>query len=182
MLLSPSRPIVQPTAPGRYRVQFTIGPSTHEKLRRLQALLRREIPDGDPGTIFDRAVTVLLARVENRRLGVTTKPRPRAPIRPGTDTTDIRTPPASPRNLPRKIKRTAWARDGGRCAFVSANGRRCAERHFLEFHHVDPYARQGPGTIDNIALRCRRHNQYEAELVFGSRATPKPRENPSPSP
>ena len=49
-----ARPIVQATAPERYRVQFTIGQETHEKLRRLQALLRREIPDGDPGTIFDR--------------------------------------------------------------------------------------------------------------------------------
>jgi hypothetical protein len=43
------------TAPQRYRVQFTIGEEAHEKLRRLQALLRREIPDGDPGKIFERA-------------------------------------------------------------------------------------------------------------------------------
>ena len=33
-----SRPIVQPTAPDRYRVQFTIGQQTREKLRRLHAL------------------------------------------------------------------------------------------------------------------------------------------------
>ena len=31
------RPIVGPTSPDRYRVQFTIGKETHEKLRRLQA-------------------------------------------------------------------------------------------------------------------------------------------------
>src|SRR5437773_1141485 len=30
------RPSVRPTAPERYRVQFTIGEATHEKLRRLQ--------------------------------------------------------------------------------------------------------------------------------------------------
>ncbi|MFI5006465.1 MAG: hypothetical protein ACHQKZ_03465, partial [Solirubrobacterales bacterium] len=47
------RPIVQASAPERYFVRFTIGQETHEKLRRLQALLRREIPDGDPGAIFD---------------------------------------------------------------------------------------------------------------------------------
>ena len=58
------RPIVQAWAPERYRVQFSIGPETHEKLRRVQALLRREIPDGDPGAIFDRALTVLLEKVE----------------------------------------------------------------------------------------------------------------------
>src|SRR5438034_6682073 len=40
------RPIVQASAPDRYGVRFTIGPETHEKLRRLQTLLRREIPDG----------------------------------------------------------------------------------------------------------------------------------------
>jgi hypothetical protein len=40
---------------------------------------------------------------------------------------------------------------------------------FLEFHHVIPYAKGGRATADNISLRCRRHNQYEAELVFGSR-------------
>jgi hypothetical protein len=26
---------------------------------------------------------------------------------------------------------------------------------------------QGPATVANIALRCWRHNQYEAQLVFG---------------
>src|SRR5207245_153632 len=60
------RPIVRPTAPERYRVQFTIGEATHEKLRRLQALLRREIPSGDPGVIFDRAVTLPLENISLR--------------------------------------------------------------------------------------------------------------------
>ncbi|HEY8150106.1 MAG TPA: hypothetical protein VIK51_14460, partial [Vicinamibacteria bacterium] len=35
------RPIVETTSPERYRVQFTIGKESHEKLRRVQALLRR---------------------------------------------------------------------------------------------------------------------------------------------
>jgi hypothetical protein len=76
------RPIVQASAPTRYRVQFTIGQETHERLRRLQALLRREIPDGDPGVIFDRALTVLLEKVEKAKLAVAAKPRPSRPIRP----------------------------------------------------------------------------------------------------
>jgi hypothetical protein len=42
------RPEVAPLAPERYRVQFTIGEHTEKKLRRLQELLKREIPDGDP--------------------------------------------------------------------------------------------------------------------------------------
>jgi hypothetical protein len=172
-LVPASRPIIQPTAPERYRVQFTIGQDTHEKLRRLQALLRREIPDGDPAAIFDRAVTLLLEKVENKKLGAATKPRPRAVIRPGTDR------PIS-RDAPRAVKRVVWRRDAGQCAYVAPDGRRCSEKTFLEFHHVQPYALKGPPTVENIALRCWRHNQYEAELVFGPRRPPSEMEPPSP--
>jgi hypothetical protein len=65
------------------------------------------------------------------------------------------------------VRQAVWARDGGRCAFVSTDGRRCADERFLEFHHVVPYARGGPSTADNIELRCRAHNGYEAERHFG---------------
>jgi len=66
-------------------VQFTIGEATHEKLLKLQALLRRDIPNGDPGTIFDRAVTLLLAHVESKNLGITVRPAvtPAYPSRDG---------------------------------------------------------------------------------------------------
>jgi len=65
------------------------------------------------------------------------------------------------------VKRAVSRRDDGQCAFVAPDGRRCTERTFLEFHHLQPYARGGPATVENISLRCRRHNQYEADLVFG---------------
>jgi hypothetical protein len=71
------RPVVGPLAPGRYRVQFTVGEETHEKLRRAQQLLRREIPDGDPGAIFDRALTLLLVDVARKKLAQSQNPRDR---------------------------------------------------------------------------------------------------------
>jgi hypothetical protein len=154
------RPIVQPTAPERYRVQFTMDQEAHDEFRRLQALLRREIPDGDPAAIFKRAVKLLLENVENRKVGATKKPQRAAVIRPGTDK------PRS-RNTPRAVKRAAWRKDAGQCGYVAPDGRRCSEKTFLEFHHVHAHALGGPATADNISLRCRRHNQYEAELIFG---------------
>ena len=161
------RPIVETTSPERYRVQFTIGQVSHERLRRVQALLRREIPDGDPGAIFDRAIAVLLEKVEKAKLGAAKKPRTPPAVRPGADR-QASSGPAS-RHTANHIKRSAWQHDGAQCAFVSKDGRRCTERAFLEFHHIRPYALGGPTSADNISLRCRRHNQYEAELVFGPR-------------
>jgi 5-methylcytosine-specific restriction endonuclease McrA len=157
-------PVVRPSAPERYRVQFTIGEETREKLRRVQALLRREIPDGDPAAIFDRALSLLLDKVEKAKVGKADQPR--AAIRSKTDNA-IRSSGPRSRHIPNEVKRAVWRRDGGQCAFVSSDGRRCAERAFLEYHHVHTFAEGGPATVANISLRCWRHNQYEAELIFG---------------
>jgi hypothetical protein len=175
------RPIVQATAPDRYRVQFTIGPEAHARFRRLQTVLRREIPSGDPAVIFDRAVALLLDTVEKKKRASTDRPR-RPSTRPGTDrrvanaqaTTDVaamvRTPIILSRHVASEVKRAVWARDEARCAYVAPSGRRCGEQSFVELHHVVPYALDGPATAANISLRCRRHNAYESEQVFGRRA------------
>ena len=63
-------------------------------------------------------------------------------------------------------RRAVWQRDQGRCAFLGRTGR-CRETALLEFHHVRPHAAGGAATADNIQLRCRAHNQYEARLFFG---------------
>ena len=165
------RPVLQPTAPERYRVQFTVGQETHDKLRRLQDLLRREIPSGDPATIVDRALTLLLEKVERAKCGAAAKPRPAAAA-PATRSETGRPVTKPSRHVPRAVVREIDRRDGRQCAFVSKDGHRCSERVFLEKHHVITYAEGGRATVDNMSLRCRRHNQYEAERVFGPRTPP----------
>jgi 5-methylcytosine-specific restriction endonuclease McrA len=64
------------------------------------------------------------------------------------------------RYLPVEVRRQVWTRDGGRCAFVSADGRRCGATYKLEFHHVHPFAKGGAATVDNISVRCASHNGY----------------------
>jgi hypothetical protein len=148
------RPVIAPLAPERYRLQFTVSKETHDKLRRVQDLLCREIPDGDPAAIFERALDLLVHDVEKKKLAATTKPRP------------PRGSKSRSRDIPAHVRRTVWKRDGGQCAFVG-NGGRCTARRFLEWHHVQPFGHQGPATVDNISLRCRAHNVYESERVFG---------------
>ncbi len=142
-------------------MQFTACAELHAKLREAQALLRHQIPDGDLEQIFDRALEALLATLRKQKLAATQ--RPRGHRSQGPEATSI---PGS-RHIPTAVRRAVWARDGGRCAFVSSNGRRCGEEAFLEFHHILPYAKGGPSTVDNIELRCRAHNGHEAERHFG---------------
>ena len=142
----------------RYKVQFTVGRETHDKLRRAQDLLRHSIPDGDPAAIVDRALTLLLEHLDRTKLAQAKAPRQTSrPIASGS------------RHIPASVRRAVWARDGGRCAFEGSEGR-CRETAFLEFHHVVPFARGGKATVENIELRCRGHNQHEAVREFGDRA------------
>ena len=150
-----TRPVLA-TAPERYRVQFTVGQDTNDKLRRAQDLLRREVPTGDPGAIFDRALTLLLEEVGRRKMAEVVNPRP-APPKAGSST----------RHVPAAVRRAVWQRDGGRCAFVGQAGKRCDARAFLELHHAQPFAHGGEATVENLALRCRAHNAHEAEAVYG---------------
>ena len=75
-------------------------------------------------------------------------------------------PPSGSRHIRAAVRREVWRRDEGQCAFVGTTGR-CTERGFLEFHHVEPYAAGGAATAENIQLRCRAHNAYEASRFFG---------------
>jgi hypothetical protein len=149
-------PVMSPLSSERYRVQFTVSKETHDKLRRVQDLMRHRVPNGDPAVIFDRALTVLLAELERTKLAATDRARATSAV----STTS--------RHVPAPVKRAVWARDGGQCRFVGSAGR-CRETGFLEFHHVIPYAAGGETSVENLQLRCRPHNAYEAEQYFGPR-------------
>jgi len=147
------RPVIAPIAPERYKVQLTVGRDTHDKLRRAQDLLRHSIPSGDPAEIFNRALTLLIEHLEKQKFAATTRTHKAEPTAAGS------------RHIAADVRRRVWKRDKGQCAFAGSAGR-CSERGFLEFHHVVPYAAGGTASVENIQLRCRAHNLFEANLFF----------------
>lgn len=158
---------VRPLAPARYKVQFTLDGDGMALLQRAQALMRHRVPDGDLAALVTAGLGLLVTQLEKAKAAATERPRG------GAD----RCAPRS-RTIPAAVRRAVWARDKGRCAFVGTQGR-CTETGFLEFHHVRPFAAGGQAVVENIELRCRAHNQYEAQEYFGglfhwtSRETPR---------
>jgi hypothetical protein len=150
-----ARPVIRPLAPERYEIRFTASTELREKLRVAQDLLGHAIPSGDLAQVFDRALTLLVADLSRKKFAATERPR------------GSRGQSDESRNIPAEVKRRVGARDQRRCAFVAPSGLRCDEQRFLEFHHVVPYAAGGLPTVENIQLRCRAHNGYEADLFFG---------------
>jgi hypothetical protein len=73
------------------------------------------------------------------------------------------------RHIPRKVRDEVYARDHGRCAYVSPEGRRCGSTHDLQIDHIVPFARGGDSSPGNLRLLCGKHNRLEAERVYGKR-------------
>jgi len=161
MLAARRQPGEAPIADGREltfppeHYTLTLPGPTHGKLLWARDLLRHTIPSGDLALVVDRALTELIADLERVKAGTGAKPRSGTALKTGS------------RHIPMSVRRAVWARDGGRCAFVGEQGR-CSERGFLEFHHVIAFAVGGKTTAENLELRCRAHNVFEAEQLFGA--------------
>jgi len=156
------RNLTTPLYPRRYKLQVTIGQKARDELAELQNLLSHQIPDGDPAVVVERALGVLLAETKKKKGALTEKPRVGRKNGGGGKRNGRRS-----RAIPAQVRREVFRRDEGRCAFVDAEGRRCESAWQLEFHHCVPYGRDGPHSTDNVELRCRAHNQFEAEVEYG---------------
>ena len=144
-----------PLSADRVAVQFTMRRTAYEQLCYAQALLGHALPSADVGEVFERGLDSLVDELERHKFAKCARSGSRKSAAQG-------------RYIPAEIRRAVWERDGGQCSFVSEYGKRCEARSRLEFDHVDPVARGGETSVDGLRLRCRTHNQYEAERTFGA--------------
>jgi hypothetical protein len=145
-----------------------------DKLQRAREVLAARGRNPPTAAVLDAAIESLLERRDPLRRAE------RAAARKQRPAAATATPPAANttrpdnnagkarRPIPVAVKNEVWLRDGGRCTYVAADGRRCEERAMLEIDHIVPVCRGGGNELSNLRLRCRSHNQYAAELVLDS--------------
>jgi len=149
------RGTVEPIAEDRYVLRVTVSRELKADLEAVRDALSHKLPGASLEAVLHECVRVTLASCAKRRRGAG-----RAPARPAK-------PRGGSRDIPAAVRNAVWARDAGRCTFVGATGRRCGSRHQLEVHHLHPFGKQGPATVDNLTLRCRAHNRLAAEQDYG---------------
>jgi len=148
---------VDPLNAEQVKVQFTMSRRVLGKLHQAQDLLGNRVPRHDIAALFERLLDMAIPTLEKQKFAATARPRmPREQK------------PANARTIPAHVMREVWKRDGGRCTFSCATGRRCACRRGLEYDHVRPVALGGEATTENIRLLCRKHNHLEAERKLGT--------------
>jgi len=183
------RAVIAPLAVDRYKVQMTVSAETHAKLRRAQELLRHSIPNGDPALVFDRALTVLIERLEKTRfaaksprtgtrsparakkggrLAPTTEgpdaPRVSEIVQTGSSDQDLNADRSSPKLVPERVDHS------------TDNGRTSGSRHIPAAVKREVWARDGGRcTFAGAAGRCRERSFLEFHHVIphatGGRAT-----------
>ena len=139
--------------PRLLRIAFTASEGLMEKIERAKALLRHKHPSGRLEEIVDAAFNALLARKDPSLRPLLTAPR--AAPRKGAL--------GRSRYIPRWVRDSVWRRDGGRCAFMSPEGKRCGSEEWLEFDHIIPWALGGgssdpgqdPPLMQNAQSACR---------------------------
>jgi 5-methylcytosine-specific restriction endonuclease McrA len=159
LILRPAPPAsararVEPLSQDRFLVKFTASRAMKEKVELASDLMRHANPEGELAVVLERALDLLIAELEKRKQGRTTRPQKRP--RSAKDT-----------QVTRAARREVVERDGWRCSFVADDGRRCDARAFLEFDHEIPKGRGGGSQAENLRLLCRAHNRREAERVYG---------------
>jgi hypothetical protein len=138
----------------RFLVKLTVDRAVKEKLELARDLMRHRNPEGDLAVVLERALDLLIADLSKSKLGQTKHPKKKPR-------------PAEPNRITSSARREVVERDGLRCSFVSAEGRRCESRAFLEFDHVRPRGLGGTSEMHNLRLTCRTHNLLAAEIVYG---------------
>jgi len=145
-------------------ISIALETRVHKKLQYARALLGHSMPLGSDSQVIERALDDLIAKVERVKFGAAKRPRQPRPSQLGH------------RTIPAHVRRAVRERDGSQCTSVGEDGHRCTSCGPLEFDHIRPIARGGESTVDNLRLRCRSHNQREAEKVFGAQFMKKKRE------
>ncbi len=143
-----------PLSETRHKVHFTASDELRKKLERAQDLMRHASAEGDLAVVVERAVDLLLEKLEKQRLGKNSRPRP------SQEQSDNA-------RLSRATRRAVFERDGERCTFTDTEGHRCPATTWLELDHVVPRARGGTSEVGNLRVRCRAHNALYAEQTFG---------------
>lgn len=147
-------------------IQFTAREEFMAKVERARMLLSHQMPGATFEQLFEIALDEL---IERRDPAARQKRREQHPS--AAKTSDVK---IGKRYVPAAVRDDVLVRDGFRCTFVGPDARRCTASVCLQVDHINPIARGGASTRDNLRILCAAHNRLEAERLMGSRG-PLPR-------
>src|SRR5574341_131437 len=155
LALEAPRTEIHAVSEGQWSLRVTIDADCKEDLETLAMMLSHKFPRKDLAAVLHEAI----------RCGIEKHGKRQGAVKPARTVKAI--PPQDPTFVSAEVRRQVWERDGGHCAWVGSDGKRCNSRWQVQVDHIDAAARGGPATRDNLRLACRAHNFLHAEEVYG---------------
>jgi hypothetical protein len=150
---------VEPKTAELSRVHITVSREFLRKLGAARDALSHSRPGASEQEILEVGLDLLLERSAKRK-GLATKPRP-APARSAS--TSART-----RYVSAHVRRKVWTRDQGKCQWRMEDGSVCGSTYRVQLDHIEPFARGGGSTADELRCLCQPHNDLAARQAFGN--------------
>lgn len=154
----------------RFKVEFGVDPEFIEKLERVRSLLSTK---HHAKLEFEELFEVLMDEYIERHSpeGRIRRKTEREKRKSSAGQKDQRSSQKreDSRYISRPVRDEVYARDKGRCTFVSPGGKRCGSKWDLQIDHIIPFARGGDNSTGNLRLLCAKHNRLEAKRAFGEK-------------
>jgi 5-methylcytosine-specific restriction endonuclease McrA len=145
-------------------IQFTAREEFMAKVERVRTLVWHQLPGASFEKLFELALDELIARRDPAA-----RQKRREQRRPIVLPSSAE---GSKRYVRAAVRDHVFARDGFRCTYVAADGRRCSATVALQVDHIRPIARGGASTTDNLRILCAQHNRLEGERLMGRSVPP----------
>ncbi|HEY6107147.1 MAG TPA: HNH endonuclease, partial [Anaeromyxobacteraceae bacterium] len=103
---------------GQWSLRVTVDRALKDDLESLSMLLSHKVRKGDLKAVLHEAI----------RCGIEKHGKRKGAVRPARKVAPRATPPKDPAAIPAEMRRQVWDRDGGRCAWIGPDGKRCNSR------------------------------------------------------
>ena len=174
----------KPLTPENTFYQFTANKKLHKNIERLKNLTSHQNPEGKLETLFEKITEIALEKLDpirredrrakreqkvSRSSGKASGMGPKKAqcrgerINPSLSTLKV------DRYISKKLKDQVWVRDQGRCQYKNRKtGKICGAKALLELDHKYPFSLGGEHSEENLQLRCRAHNQFQAQKLMST--------------
>lgn len=158
----------RPLTADKVYIQLTLDKTLLSKMEKLKSLLSHQNPEGSYEKLFETLVELGLnkfspERREARRRKRQDKKRNMYNPLPTSAVENNHT-----RKISQSIRDKVWVRDKGRCGYRDPKTRKlCGSKHLLQIDHRYPFSLWGENYIENLRLRCSKHNQLHAAQALG---------------
>ncbi len=149
-------------------IQFLADPELMKKIHRLKSLMSHQNPESRLDLLFGKVVDIALEKLDpERREARRGKRFIPAKAKPEE------VPPTSAaknrgRHIPKAIRDRIWLRDQGKCLYRDIKtGKICGSTHGIQLDHRHPFSLGGNHSLENLRLRCKNHNLFQAKELFG---------------